>query len=107
MTETHKLVLVTVPNNDVAETLAQQLISERLAACINILPGITSVYQWNNKIEKDSEVLLLIKTTTNVIDQLQKKVVELHPYELPEFICLAIEQGSSDYLDWISQCTKH
>ena len=106
MPNAHKLVIVSAPDKNIAESLAQQLVSEQLAACVNILPAITSVYRWNNLIEKDSEVLLLIKTTTNVIDKLQKKVVELHPYDLPEFICLNIEQGSSDYLDWISQCTK-
>lgn len=97
-----QIVLCTVPDRDTAEQIAANLVTERLAACVNIVPGITSVYRWENRIEKDAEHLLIIKTHSAVFDTLQDSIRRLHPYELPEVIAVPITDGLPEYLDWIS-----
>jgi periplasmic divalent cation tolerance protein len=96
-------VLNTVPSIKKARTLAGLLISRRLAACVQILPGIESHYRWRGKKETSKEVLLLIKTQISNYKKLKKTLLENHPYEVPEIICLPITQGSKSYLDWISK----
>ncbi len=86
-----------------AESLARFLVEEQLAACVNILPGLTSVYPWEGKIETGSEALLLIKTERVLYQRLETELRERHPYELPELIVIDIERGLPDYLNWISQ----
>lgn len=78
-------------------------VSGKLAACVNIIPGITSVYEWQGKIENDQEVLMMIKTRTSKVDSLAKFVTENHPYDVPEVISTSIEQGNQKYLEWIGQ----
>lgn len=90
----------------VAEQIAEQLVTEQLAACVNLMPGITSVYQWQGKIEKEDEVLLFIKTSAEIFDELSARIEALHPYEVPEVIALDIQQGNSAYLDWIAGSLK-
>ena len=102
MTTETQIVLCTVPDETVAQRIASALVGERLAACINIVPGITSVYRWKGAIETDSELLLIIKTTAAVYPQLQNRIRALHPYELPEIIAVSIDQGQPDYLAWIT-----
>ena len=85
------------------ESLARFLVEEHLAACVNILPGLTSVYPWEGKIETGSEALLLIKTERMLYQKLEAELRERHPYELPELIVIDIERGLPDYLNWISQ----
>jgi len=97
-----RLVLTTIGSKDGAEQLAQQLVERRLAACVNIVGPIRSVYRWKEKIEHEEEYLLLIKTTTAQTAQLQATFRELHPYELPECMELAIEGGSEAYLSWLA-----
>ncbi|UCC56393.1 MAG: divalent-cation tolerance protein CutA [Gammaproteobacteria bacterium] len=97
-----QIVLCTVPDRDTADRIAGTLVTEQLAACVNIIPGITSVYRWKNRIEKDAEYLLLIKTHSAVFDTLQDTIKKLHPYELPEVIAVPIKDGLPEYLDWIS-----
>ena len=97
-----QIVLCTVPDRDTAEQIAANLVTERLAACVNIVPGITSVYRWENRIEKDAEYLLIIKTHSAVFDRLQDSIKRQHPYELPEVIAVPIKDGLPEYLDWIS-----
>jgi periplasmic divalent cation tolerance protein len=100
MTET-MVVLVTVPNAEVAEKLGDTLVGERLAACVSIVAGVRSIYRWQGKIEKDAELLCVCKTTRDGFERLRARVVELHPYELPEVVALPIEVGHAPYLEWL------
>ena len=102
MQDQYQLVLCTCPDQDSAQIIAEHLIDQKLAACVNILPGITSIYSWQGKRESAQELLLVIKTTKTVYDSLEKTITELHPYELPEIIAANIENGSAGYLSWIS-----
>ncbi|MBZ0188965.1 MAG: divalent-cation tolerance protein CutA, partial [Candidatus Obscuribacterales bacterium] len=79
------------------------LVEERLAACVNIIDKITSIYFWEGEIQKDDESLLLIKSSEAIWDALQDKIREIHPYEVPEIICLPIELGNKNYLNWLNQ----
>ncbi|MCK4951617.1 MAG: divalent-cation tolerance protein CutA [Gammaproteobacteria bacterium] len=101
----HSLIFCTCPDQSTAEKLAHHLIDESLAACVNILPGITSVYQWEGKRETGTELLLLIKTREEMYAALEKRITELHPYELPEIISVSIKNGLPGYMDWITQNT--
>ena len=94
-------VLSTVPNIKKARQLAGLLVSRRLAACVQILPGLESHYRWRGKKETSKEVLLLIKTKASIYKWLEKILLKNHPYEVPEIICLPITKGSKSYLDWI------
>jgi len=98
------LVLCTCPEGAVAKFLAEALVVERHAACVNILAGLVSVYSWEGALESSAESLLLIKTERQAYPRLEARLRELHPYELPEIIVLDIERGLPDYLNWISQC---
>ena len=95
-------VLSTVPGIKKARTLAGLLVSRRLAACVQIIPGLESHYCWRGKKETSKEILLLIKTRSSNYKKLEKTLLENHPYEVPEIICLPITKGSRSYLDWIS-----
>ena len=77
-----------------------------MAACVNQVQGITSIYEWDGKIQQDNEVLLIIKSTEKRFKSIEKLVRQEHPYELPELIAVPITQGLPDYLEWINQCTK-
>ena len=95
------VVLLTVPNAETAEKLAEALVGERLAACVNVLDGVRSTYRWKGAVERDDELLCICKTTRAAFDQLRARVVELHPYEVPEVIALPVELGHAPYLAWI------
>ncbi|MFH4980932.1 hypothetical protein AB6A40_007641 [Gnathostoma spinigerum] len=97
----HSVVYVTVPNITVGKTIARAVVEGKLAACVNILPIVTSIYEWENKVEESPESLLIIKTKTAALEKLKKKVEELHPYDVPEFISSPIVYGSDGYLKWI------
>jgi periplasmic divalent cation tolerance protein len=97
-----RIVLTTLGSKEAAEKLAQQLVERRIAACVNIVGPIRSVYRWKQKIENEEEYLLLIKTITEHAAQLQAAFMELHPYELPEHVELAIDGGSEEYLAWLT-----
>jgi len=96
------LVLTTVDEKTDADALAHRLIIERLAACVTISAPMTSVYRWNGAIEKTAERQLAIKTTVDRLEALQKRISELHSYDVPEFLVLSIAQGSERYLSWIA-----
>lgn len=98
-----QIVYCTCPDSQCAKHIAQTLIEEQLAACVNILPVVTSVYRWQGKIEQDQESLLLIKTRSDRFTKLQERIKKLHPYELPELIAVAVSDGSDDYLHWIDR----
>ena len=96
------IVLTTLPAEGDAETFASQLVDERLAACVNILPPMRSVYRWKGSIERADERQLVIKTTAEKVSALESRLKELHPYEVPEFIVLPIIAGSPAYLSFLS-----
>ena len=96
-----QIALCTVPDEKTAGQIADALVSEKLAACINIVPSIMSVYHWDDAIEHDQELLLLIKTSVSVWPLLEARILELHPYELPEIIAVPIHTGQTDYIKWI------
>ena len=95
------VVFITAPNGEEATRLADLLIGAHLAACVQILPEMESVYRWEGKIERQSEVLLLAKTTTAKFAELEREVRSLHSYETPEIIAVPIVAGSSPYLAWL------
>ena len=96
-----QIVLCTVPDEKTAGQMADALVAEKLAACINIIPSIMSVYRWNGAIEHNQELLLLIKTSAAMWPLLEARILELHPYELPEIIAVPIHTGQADYTQWI------
>jgi periplasmic divalent cation tolerance protein len=96
-----RLVLVTAGSREEAERIAHAVVEERLAACVNLLGGVRSIYRWQGAVETADEVLLLIKTRSDAIDSLRERVMELHSYEVPEFVVLEIAGGSDAYLAWI------
>jgi periplasmic divalent cation tolerance protein len=104
---THPLVaLCTCPDTDVAQKIASALVTEELAACVNILPNIRSVYRWDGALCNDEEVLLIIKTTSDRLEDLQQRVKALHPYDCPECIAMEITDGLPDYLNWVIAQTR-
>jgi periplasmic divalent cation tolerance protein len=102
-----RIVLTTVGRMEKAEQLARTLVERRLAACVNIVGPIRSIYRWKGKIENDKEYLLLIKTTAERAAELESAFADLHPYELPELVELGVEDGGASYLAWIgAQVTR-
>jgi periplasmic divalent cation tolerance protein len=99
-------VFTTAPDAEVAATLARTLVGERLAACVNVLPGARSIYRWQGQVQEDSEVVLVIKTAMNRAEALAARINDLHPYDLPEVLVLPVTGGSRPYLDWITTETR-
>ena len=99
------VVLCTCPDDATASRIATALLAEELAACVNCLPGIRSLYRWEGQIREDAEVLLVIKTSGARYGALEAVIRARHPYELPEIIALPVVAGARDYLDWIRQAT--
>ena len=96
------IALVTCPKV-IAEKMAVSLVEAQVAACVNIIAEVTSVYQWEDNIEKEPESLLIVKTNDSCWKAFEKKVNELHPYDVPEIISVSIEKGNKAYLDWLNQ----
>ena len=99
------IVLVTAGNEDEAATIGRTLVEERLAACANIVPRIRSIYRWQGKIYDEQEFLIIIKTRTSQFDAVQKRVKELHSYEVPEIISFPVARGLPQYLEWVMEET--
>ena len=97
-----RIVFCTCPNMGTAEAIAKRLVGESLAACVNIVDGIRSVYQWKDKVESDDELLLIIKTSEGRYPALEAAIRDSHPYELPEIVCVPIVAGLAGYLAWIN-----
>jgi periplasmic divalent cation tolerance protein len=97
------IVLSTAPADDRAEQWARQLVDERLAACINVQAPMVSVYRWQGRVERDDERQLVIKTTRARLPALEARLKELHTYDLPEFVVVAVEGGCSAYLSWVGE----
>jgi periplasmic divalent cation tolerance protein len=100
------VVLVTVPNEEFAVRLAHDLVAEKLAACVNVLPSVRSVYAWEGEICNEGELLCLVKTRRALFSVLRDRVRELHPYEVPEIIALPLVAGSEPYLAWLRDNTR-
>ncbi len=99
------VVYITAPNEEDAAKIANAIVEERLAACVNIVKGIRSIYSWQGKIEDDAEVLMIAKTQRHLFESLKKRVKELHSYTVPEIIAIPIIDGSEDYLNWLKEVT--
>ena len=98
-------VHVTAPSREQAAEIARKLVEERLAACVNIVGGMRSVYRWEGKIHEDEEVLCLVKTRPELLDALTARVRALHPYDVPEILAFEVADGSADYLAWLHEST--
>ena len=96
------VVLVTGPDETTLESMAECVVAEGLAACVNIIPDVRSVYRWREQVETGREALAIIKTTRSAVEDLQSRVLDLHPYEVPEFIVLPVDSGNPSYLDWVT-----
>src|SRR5687767_8724575 len=99
------VVLCTFPAGDAAATASERLVEERLAACVNILSGVRSIYRWKGQVSRDDEVLAVIKTTVERFAALKVRLIELHSYDTPEIIALEVERGHIPYLDWVRDAT--
>ena len=96
------VVLCTVPSTQKARDIAESVVQERLCACVNILDQVQSIFRWQAEIQNDPEVLMILKTTEQRYGDLEKRLQELHPYEVPEIIALPIAMGAQSYLDWLT-----
>ena len=94
--------LCTCPDRDSADAIARTLVAERLAACVNLLPGVASIYRWQGKIEDAAECMMVIKTTRAAWPRLLERLPELHPYEVPELIACDVRDGHAPYLAWVA-----
>lgn len=97
-----RLVLTTCGNREIADRLAMELVDRRLAACVNVLPGVSSTYRWMGKIERDDEVLLVIKTAKTELAAIETTIKSVSGYELPELIAVEITDGAMNYLSWVA-----
>ena len=101
MTTDVRVVLVTAPSCETARQIAREVVEAQLAACVNVVPGICSIYRWEGRICEDDEVLLVMKTTEPAVCALTGKILSIHPYSVPEVLVLPVEAGSTPYLDWV------
>jgi periplasmic divalent cation tolerance protein len=95
------LVVLLSVTPEKAEEISQRLVDERLVACVNLLPAVTSIFRWKGAVERATETLCILKTTRALFERLRARVLELHPYELPELIALEISEGHPPYLAWL------
>lgn len=95
------LILVSGPDAEVLESMAVRLVDEGWAACVNVIPAARSVYRWEGQVVRDNEALALVKTIRPAIEGLRRRILELHPYELPEFLVLPLEAGDARYVAWV------
>lgn len=106
MQENHIVTLCTVPDRESGTRIARALVEDHLAACVNLVPGLTSIYGWQGAVQEEPECLLVIKTTAARFEALAERLRALHPYEVPEIIALAVTQGLPAYLNWITENTQ-
>jgi len=99
------VVYCTTPSNEVAVAIAESLVPGRLAACVNIVGGISSIYTWKGELCREEECLMIIKTRRDLFERLRERIVSLHPYEVPEIVAIPIVSGHVPYLDWIDEST--
>ncbi|CAN8067302.1 unnamed protein product [Agarophyton chilense] len=99
------MAVSTVPDEHVAASVSRALVEERLVACVNVVRGVSSTYRWQDKVITDSELLLLMKTRASLVHALRARLIQLHPYQVPELIVHAVTDGNDAYLDWVRQST--
>lgn len=102
----HIIVLCTINDLAAAKEISRKIINDKLAACVNIIPKISSIYYWNDEVVEDEEYLMILKTRKSLFEALKYTIIKLHPYDVPEIISLDISDGSKLYLDWITASTK-
>ncbi len=102
----HVAVFITAPDEDTAADIARVLVGDGLAACVNIVRNIRSIYKWQGKMEDESEVLMIAKTSRDRFDALAGTVKDMHPYDVPEIISVPITQGSDQYIEWLSKAVS-
>jgi periplasmic divalent cation tolerance protein len=102
----YSVVLVTAPDLKTARNLAQVALNERLIACANLVPKIESHYRWQGRLQTGTEVLMILKTATARLDQLEKLILAKHPYDTPEFVVLPVERGNKKYLAWLNASVR-
>jgi periplasmic divalent cation tolerance protein len=95
------VVLTTAPSAEVAETIGTALVEERLAACANLVPGVTSIFRWKGEVSREPEILVVLKTTPARLGTLRRRLVELHPYDVPEMLALEVRGGHAPYMEWV------
>ena len=100
------VVLCTCPDEAVARTLAAGLVEHRLAACVNVLPELRSIYRWQGRVHDDGECLMVIKTARRTYGDMEKWLADHHPYDVPEVIALPVDKGLPDYIEWVARETK-
>lgn len=100
------IVFTTAPVGEMGEAMAKTLVEERLAACVNVYPPMTSIYRWEGAVTADTERQLVIKTTSARLPALRERLSQLHSYALPELLILAVDDGSAGYLDWVRDETR-
>lgn len=96
-------VVTTAPDTEVARAFATRIVEERFAACANVVPGVTSIYWWEGAVRQDGEVVVVFKTTCARLDALRARILELHPYDVPEVLAFPVAEGSADYLSWVAK----
>lgn len=104
MNKPARVVFCTCPDDATAERLARVVVEERLAACVNLLPGARSTYRWQETVESAAEILMVIKTTESAYPALARRLAELHPYDVPEIVAMRVADGLPAYLEWIDSC---
>lgn len=102
-TDGTRIVLMTAPDADAAESLVRTLVDERLVACGNVMPGLTSIYRWQGEVERDAEALVVLKTTADALPRLLERAAALHPYDVPELLAFPVSEGHGPYLEWITE----
>lgn len=101
-----RIIFCTIDNKNTAQDLARKLVQNRLAACVNIIENMVSIYKWKDEIEEDVEVLMVIKTRKDRLQELIAYVSQFHPYDVPEILSCSVDQGNASYLDWVVAETK-
>ena len=101
----YSAVFSTTPSLETAKLIAGELVKSKAAACVNIIPGVQSVYFWQDEVCRDEELILMIKTRDSKVEDVKKVILDNHPYDVPEIISVAIKDGHSDYLNWMSEVT--
>ena len=96
-----RIVLMTVPDPQTGERIARDLVDSELAACVSLVPGLTSIYRWKGEVHADAEVLAVVKTTQAVVERLLERAAELHPYDVPELVSLPVSEGYGPFLEWV------
>jgi len=99
----YHMIYCTCPDNEVANQISKTLVQNKLAACVNILPNITSIYTWQGELQQDQELLLLIKSRSDKFEDIKQAIINIHPYELPEIIAVSIDNAVPNYLNWINE----